>query len=103
MDVRQRTEEIEHMTFAPWATFSDQSRGRMLPEEQDPIRPVFQRDRDRVLHSPEAVVYSPKELMEMDWLDECVEGALPHYDELDVKTHVLMAINGLNTLKGFVK
>ena len=40
MDVRQRTEEIEHMTFAPWATFSDQSRGRMLPEEQDPIRPV---------------------------------------------------------------
>ena len=51
MDVRQRTEEIEHMTFAPWATFSDQSRGRMLPEEQDPIRPVFQRDRDRVLHS----------------------------------------------------
>ena len=47
MDVRQRTEEIEHMTFAPWATFSDQSRGRMLPEEQDPIRPVFQRDRER--------------------------------------------------------
>ena len=50
MDVRQRTEEIEHTTFAPGATFSDQSRGRMLPEEQDPIRPVFQRDRDRVLH-----------------------------------------------------
>ena len=41
--------------------------------------------------------------MEMDWLDECVEGALPHYDELDVKTHTLMSINGLNTLKGFVK
>ena len=30
MDVRQRTEEIEHMTFAPWATFSDQSRGLSL-------------------------------------------------------------------------
>ena len=27
MDVRQRTEEIEHLTFAPWATFSDASRG----------------------------------------------------------------------------
>ena len=50
MDVRRRTEEIEHLTFAPWATFSDQSRGRMVQEEQDPIRPVFQRDRDRVLH-----------------------------------------------------
>ena len=50
MNVRQRTEEIERMTFAPWATFSDQSRGRMVQEKQDPIRPVFQRDRDRVLH-----------------------------------------------------
>ncbi len=22
----------------------------------------------------------------MDWLDACVHGKLPHYDELDVKT-----------------
>ena len=50
MDVRQRTEEIERLTFAPWATFSDASRGRVRPEPQDPIRPMFQRDRDRVLH-----------------------------------------------------
>ena len=50
MDVRTRTEEIERLTLAPWATFSDESRGRQRLEEQDPIRPVFQRDRDRVLH-----------------------------------------------------
>lgn len=50
MDVRTRTEEIERLTLASWATFSDESRGRQRPEEQDPIRPVFQRDRDRVLH-----------------------------------------------------
>ena len=50
MNVRQRTEAIEHLTFAPWATFSDESRGRARPEEPDSIRPVFQRDRDRVLH-----------------------------------------------------
>ena len=50
MDVRTRTEEIERLTLTPWATFSDESRGRQRPEEQDPIRPVFQRDRDRVLH-----------------------------------------------------
>ena len=50
MDVRTRTEEIERLTLAPWATFSDESRGSQRPEEQDPIRPVFQRDRDRVLH-----------------------------------------------------
>ena len=50
MDVRTRTEEIERLTLAPWATFSDESRGRQRPEEQDPIRPVFQRDRDRIIH-----------------------------------------------------
>ena len=50
MNVRQRTEEIEHLTLAPWATFSDGSRGRMRQEEPDDIRPVFQRDRDRVIH-----------------------------------------------------
>ena len=50
MEVRQRTEEIERLMLAPWATFSDASRGRVRPEEQDPIRPVFQRDRDRILH-----------------------------------------------------
>ena len=50
MDVRQRTEEIERLTLASWATFSDASRGRVRLEEQDPIRPVFQRDRDRIIH-----------------------------------------------------
>ena len=39
MDVRRRTEEIEHLAFAPWATFSDASRGRAVPEPQDPLRP----------------------------------------------------------------
>lgn len=50
MNVRERTEEIERMTLAPWATLSTASRGRQRPEEQDPLRPVFQRDRDRVIH-----------------------------------------------------
>ena len=52
-----------------------------------------------VLHAPEKLIYSPKELMEMDWLDGCVDGALPHYDDLDVKTRTLVAINGLANLK----
>ena len=30
---------------------SARSRGRLRPEPQDPIRPVFQRDRDRIIHS----------------------------------------------------
>ena len=36
MDVRLRTEEIEHLTLAPWASFSDRSRGRARLEPQDP-------------------------------------------------------------------
>ena len=44
--------------------------------------------------------YTPKELMEMDWLEECVEGELPSYDELDAKTRSLLNINGLDNVKG---
>ena len=44
-------------------------------------------------------IYTPKELMEMDWLDECVEGSLPKYEELDVKTRFLLTINGLDNVK----
>ena len=53
-----------------------------------------------LLHSPKKVVYTPKELMLMDWLDECVEGALPGYDQLDVKTRALADICGLDVIKG---
>ena len=49
---------------------------------------------------PQGGSYTPKELMEMDWLGECVEGALPQYEDLDVKTRGLIAINGLGSLKG---
>lgn len=52
-----------------------------------------------LLHSPQTVSYSPKELMEMDWLDECVDGALPQYDQLDVKTRRLVGTSGLDVLK----
>ena len=53
-----------------------------------------------LLHSPQKVVYTPKELMLMDWLDECVEGQLPGYDQLDVKTRALADICGLDVIKG---
>ena len=52
-----------------------------------------------LLHSPQKVVYIPKELMMMDWLDECVEGSLPSYDQLDVKTRALAEICGLDVIK----
>ena len=51
MTVRERTEEIERQTLAPFASLSENSRGRVRPEKPDELRPVFQRDRDRVIHS----------------------------------------------------
>ena len=101
---RSGAEEIDYSNDLPAGTLQLLDlMEKMLSENNLRIFPEDLYAQGHVLHSPEAVVYSPKELMEMVWLDECVEGALPHYDELDVKTHVLMAINGLNTLKGFVK
>ena len=76
---------------------------KLLSEDNLRIFPEDLYAQGHELHSPAAAAYTPKELMEMDWLDECVEGALPHYDELDVKTHTLMAINGLGNLKGLTK
>lgn len=48
--VRKRTEEIEQMTLSPRACLAQNSRGRQAPEDECPIRTVFQRDRDRILH-----------------------------------------------------
>ena len=47
-DVRERE---ERELLAPAATFSTKTRGREHPEEPDPYRTAFERDRDRILHS----------------------------------------------------
>lgn len=51
MTIREDLERQEHKRLASWASFSDQSKGREYPEEECDMRPVFQRDRDRLLHS----------------------------------------------------
>jgi len=51
MTIREELEEIEAMVFSPHAMLSRDSKGRERPEEQCPLRPVFQRDRDRIIHS----------------------------------------------------
>lgn len=50
MSIREDIERMECETLSPYATLSIHSRGRDDPEEQCDIRPVFQRDRDRILH-----------------------------------------------------
>ena len=50
MTIREETEAIERQTLSRYATLSENSLGRRTPLEDDPIRPCFQRDRDRILH-----------------------------------------------------
>ena len=51
MTIREELEIREKEILAPWACFSRESRGREKPEIPCDIRPCFQRDRDRILHS----------------------------------------------------
>ena len=51
MNIRENLEELELKNLSPYAAYSKDSRGRKKEEEQCDIRPVYQRDRDRILHS----------------------------------------------------
>ncbi len=51
LNIRKLMEQREHEILSMYATFSDQSLGRDRDEDSCDIRPVFQRDRDRILHS----------------------------------------------------
>ena len=51
MTIRQQLEQREREILAPQASRSADSRGRQRTEAEDDIRPAFQRDRDRVVHS----------------------------------------------------
>lgn len=48
---REAQERREHELLSCHAAFSDESAGRLVPEEPDELRTCYQRDRDRILHS----------------------------------------------------
>ena len=51
MTIRETIEQMQKDTLSEYATLDQNSRGREREEQQCDIRPVFQRDRDRILHS----------------------------------------------------
>lgn len=51
MTIRQSLELYEKEYLSPFATLSMNSKGRLHSENECDIRPVFQRDRDRIIHS----------------------------------------------------
>lgn len=50
MNVREKIEGFEELTFIPQATFSNKSLGRDRDEDGDSIRTCFMVDRDRIIH-----------------------------------------------------
>jgi len=48
--IREHLEERERELLASQAARSRETRGRLRQEPEDPIRPAFQRDRDRIVH-----------------------------------------------------
>lgn len=50
MTIREQSEQIEKQMLSPQAVLAANSRGRLKEEPQCPIRTVFQRDRDRIVH-----------------------------------------------------
>ena len=50
MTIREDLELWEKEFLSPYASLSMNTKGRLKDEPQCDIRPVFQRDRDRILH-----------------------------------------------------
>src|SRR5688500_19456202 len=49
--IREQLEQREREILAPQASKSADSKGRGRRDEEDSIRPYFQRDRDRIIHT----------------------------------------------------
>ncbi|MGE0704213.1 MAG: deoxyguanosinetriphosphate triphosphohydrolase [Vicinamibacterales bacterium] len=50
MTIREQLEAREREVLAPQAALSADSKGRLRQEQEDDVRPAFQRDRDRIIH-----------------------------------------------------
>jgi dGTPase len=51
LSIRESLQEIEEKILSPHAQLSSKTKGRSREEEECDLRPPFQRDRDRIIHS----------------------------------------------------
>lgn len=51
MTIREKQEEWERNYLSEYASLSCESRGRDMEEPECDLRPIYQRDRDRIIHS----------------------------------------------------
>ena len=74
-------------------------KGKRMLELDDNEKAIFQQIKDSGKFKKTVVLLNSVFAMEMDWLDECVEGEMPRYDALEVKSRFLLGVNGLDRYK----
>ena len=47
---RENIEKVERLSLSPWASLSENTKGREVPIEKCPLRTEYMRDRDRIIH-----------------------------------------------------
>ena len=57
---REHLEKLEEHSLAPYALRSRESRGRVYPDHEPAYRTAFQRDRDRIIHTPLSAAWSTR-------------------------------------------
>ena len=83
MNIRETMEQWERQNLSPYASLSSETLGRDREEPLCDIRPAYQRDRDRILHSksfrrlkdktqvflaPEGDHYRTRQLSDAGWI-----------------------------------
>jgi dGTPase len=93
---RQVLEDREAAALAPYAMPSRLSRGRRHPEPEHPFRMVFQRDRDRIIHSTAFRRLEYKTQVFVNHEGDYYRTRLTHTVEAAQVTRTLARILGLN-------
>ena len=96
MPSREELEAREAVALAPWAMRSRDSRGRRYPEPEHPLRMVFQRDRDRVIHSAAFRRLEYKTQVFVNHEGDYYRTRLTHTMEAAQVTRTLARVLGLN-------
>lgn len=87
---------FEDTFLSPYALKSHKSRGRKYPEKDHPIRTVFQRDRDRILHSREFRRLEYKTQVFLNGIGDHYRTRLTHTIEVAAISRTLARALGLN-------
>src|SRR5262245_24147830 len=96
MPSRADLEAREAATLAPYAMRSRDSRGRRHPEPEHPFRMVFQRDRDRIIHSTAFRRLEYKTQVFVNHEGDYYRTRLTHTMEAAQVTRTLARVLGLN-------